>query len=209
MQENQTTSNTGTRTDESLRNEKKEKEKEKEKETIKIKKIQLRLTFSDHTGANENGADEDDAMEKTATSAATDTAPDISEFVTEGEFVDGARREIRYCESAELGMGNNPVRISWQKDEPLVICIFRGGDMETTMTFEPGRRHILAYNMPGMAFELCTHTLRAENTFDGTCGGELFLDYVVEVRGGFAGRRKMCATVLPLPENPGATAGLQ
>lgn len=150
------------------------------------KTLKIQLTFIDLTP-------DDDKNGKTESNG----APDISEFVTEAEFIDGKRREILYKESPELGMGNCTIKISWLVDDPEVISIIRSGEVETAMSFEPGKRYISSYNMPGMAFELCTRTIKCINDFDGSVGSELYLDYVVEVRGGFVGRRKMSARVLP------------
>ena len=73
----------------------------------------------------------------------------------------------------------------------------RSGEVGTVMTFEMGRRHISAYSMPGMSFELCTRAVRVDNSFDAEKGGEIYLDYVIEIRGAFGGRRKMIIEALP------------
>ena len=39
--------------------------------------------------------------------------------------------------------------------------------------------------------------MKCRNTFDGSLEGEIYIDYIVEVRGAFAGRRKMHVKVLP------------
>ena len=159
------------------------------------KDVRIKLTFSDNTPSD--GSEDLQQIFKEAFEDDDEPDADVSEFVTDAEFTDGERRELVYKESAELGMGDSSVKISWLRDDPYVITIMRTGDVETVMAFEPGRRHITAYNMPGMAFELCTHTLKCENTFDGEREGIIYLDYIIEIRGGFAGRRKMKIEMLP------------
>ncbi len=164
---------------------------------MKKRNIRIKLTFSDHSPSSE---DEIQALYEAVINDDDTPADDESEFVTDAEFIIDDRCDLIYSESEELGMGNSTVKISWLREDPMVISIMRTGDVETVMAFEPGRRHISAYNLPGMAFELCTRTLKAENTFNGEADGIIYLDYIIEIRGGFAGRRKMKIEVLPLPK---------
>ena len=160
------------------------------------KTVRIKLTFSDHSPSEGGETDLRQAF-MTAFEDNDEPAAETSEFISDAEFTDDTRCDLVYKESAELGMGDSTVKISWLREDPYVITIMRSGDVETVMAFEPGRRHITAYNMPGMSFELCTHTLKCENTFDGEMGGILYLDYIIEIRGGFAGRRKMKIEMLP------------
>ena len=159
------------------------------------KDIRIKLTFSDNSPSD--GSDDLQQIMRDALEGNDEPDSDVSEFVTDAEFECGERCDLIYKESSELGMGDSSVKITWLAEDPQVITIMRTGDVETVMAFEPGRRHITAYSMPEMCFELCTHTLKAENTFDGETGGEIYLDYIIEIRGGFAGRRKMKIEVLP------------
>ena len=159
------------------------------------KTVRIKLTFSDHSPSD--GNDDLQQIFMDALEGKEEPASDVSEFVTDAEFEDGERCDLTYKESADLGMGDSSVKLSWLADDPQIITIMRSGDVETVMAFEPGRRHITAYSMPEMSFELCTHTLKCKNTFDGEAGGELYLDYIIEIRGGFAGRRRMKIEILP------------
>ena len=125
------------------------------------------------------------------------SAPELTEYITEAEFVDGDSCEIIYRESEDLGMGNTVVKICWIKKAPQVVSVIRGGEVETVMTFEEGNRHISSYSMPGMSFELCTRALRVDNRFDIERCGDIYLDYIIEIRGSFGGRRKMILEALP------------
>ena len=158
--------------------------------------VRIKLTFADIAPANEN-ADPMEQLVSELKSLSEGEVEESSEFVTDAEFISGERCEIIYEENAELGMGDSRVKVSWLAEDPQVITVMRSGEVETVMAFEPGRRHITAYSLPGMSFELCTHTLRADNSFDGSMGGEIYLDYIIEIRGGFAGRRKMKIELLP------------
>ena len=159
------------------------------------KTVRIKLTFSDHSPAD--GSDDLQQIFRDALEGNDEPALDESEFVTDAEYTNDERCELVYKETAELGMGDSSVKLSWLREDPQIITIMRTGDVETVMAFEPGRRHITAYSMPEMAFELCTHTLKCENSFDGEKGGEIYLDYIIEIRGGFAGRRKMRIELLP------------
>ena len=118
-------------------------------------------------------------------------SPELTEYITEAEFIDGDSCEIVYRESEELGMGDTVVKVCWMKKAPQTVSVVRGGEVETVMTFEEGKRHISSYSMPGMSFELCTRALRVDNRFDIGKGGDIYLDYIIEIRGAFGGRRKM------------------
>jgi len=145
--------------------------------------LRLKITSIDYTPS----AEEDNSA---------DPAPEVTEYITEAQFVSGENCEIIYRENEELGMGDTTVKICWTKEDPTVVTAMRSGEVETVMTFEEGRRHISAYSMPGMAFELCTHAVRVDNSFDAENGGEIYLDYVIEIRGTFGGRRKMIIEAL-------------
>ena len=152
------------------------------------KTLKIMLTFIDNTP--------DDPTANTGAPVA-DPSPDISEFVTDAEYVSGERCDLIYKENPELGMGICTVKLTWLADDPQIVSVIRSGEVETVMSFEPGRRHISTYNMGTMSFELCTRTMKCLNTFDGSLEGEIYIDYIVEVRGAFAGRRKMHVRVLP------------
>ena len=146
--------------------------------------FRLKITSIDYTPSEEG----DETSE---------AAPELAEYITDATFVSGETCEIIYRESEELGMGNTTVKVCWNAKEPQIVSVMRSGEVGTVMTFEEGRRHISAYSMPGMSFELCTRALRVDNSFDGKEGGEIYLDYIIEIRGTFGGRRKMILETLP------------
>lgn len=158
--------------------------------------VRLKITVWDYSPEDNDGNIQKKLLER---SGDEECQPDVWEFTTEAEYIKGERCVITYSENEELGMGNSNVKTTWLSEDPQVISVMRSGEVETVMVFEPGRRHISAYNLPGMSFEMCTHTFKADNSFDGSCEGEIYLDYIIEIRGAFAGRRKIKYEVLPQP----------
>ena len=148
------------------------------------KDIRIKITGIDYS-PNEEGGEGETGL------------PEITEYITEAEYVSGDSSEIIYRESEELGMGDTTVKICWKEETPNVVSVMRSGEVGTVMTFETGKRHISSYSMPGMSFELCTRALRVSNDFDGQ-RGEIFLDYIIEIRGTFGGRRRMIIEALPI-----------
>lgn len=148
------------------------------------KNLRIKITGIDYTPPEDGDEDKD-------------FIPDQTEFITEAEYIDDESCEMVYRETEELGMGNTVVKICWMKNEPSRVSVMRSGEVETVMIFEEGKRHISSYSMPGMSFELCTRALRVYNGFNGERGSEIYLDYIIEIRGGFGGRRKMIIEVLP------------
>ena len=163
-------------------------------DNAKKETVRLKLTVWDYSPSESDAEAQKKLMEYCDD---VDCQAGVWEFTTEAEYLSADRCELAYIESEELGMGNSRVKTTWLAEDPQVITVMRSGEVETVMVFEPGRRHISAYSLPGMSFELCTHTFKANNTFDGRPGGEIYIDYVIEIRGGFAGRRKIKYEVLP------------
>lgn len=146
--------------------------------------FRLKITSIDYTPAEDEGNNDN-------------SAPDVAEYITEAQFIVGENCEIVYRESEDLGMGDTTVKVCWAKKNPGIVSVMRSGEVETVMTFEEGKRHISSYAMPGMSFELCTRAITVDNGFYGNPGDEIYLDYVIEIRGGFGGRRKMFMQMLP------------
>ena len=97
------------------------------------KTLKIMLTFIDNTP---------DDPAAGANAPVADPSPDVSEFVTEAEYVSGERCDLIYKENPELGMGVCTVKLTWLADDPQIVSVIRSGEVETVMSFEPGRRHI-------------------------------------------------------------------
>ena len=78
--------------------------------------------------------------------------------------------------------------------QPEIVTMLRTGTVSTSLVFEKGKRHHCVYNTPYMPFEVCIKTLDVENDID-VCG-ELYLDYVVEIRGARAERTKFFMRIM-------------
>ena len=114
---------------------------------------------------------------------------------------DGDRIEICYDESELTGMEGASTTLSFDKKNPALVTMLRGGSVTTAMVFEQKKRHICVYETPYMPFELCIHTLAVRNEL--LTRGMLYLDYVVEFKGAQAERTKFTMMIeekKPAPE---------
>lgn len=129
-----------------------------------------------------------------------DEASNTLELITEGYLDDdGERVTIGYNESEATGMDGSVTEISYAKNDPGLISMLRDGTVKTVMMFESGKRHICVYETPYMPFEICIITAEAVNAIPEK--GEIYLDYVVEIKGAAAERTKFCLSVEPLEED--------
>ena len=69
--------------------------------------------------------------------------------------------------------------IYFQKDNPNIVYLDRGGDVTTTGVFEKDKRYMLAYVMPFGTLELTIYTKVLENNLSEN-GGTLKIVYDVE-----------------------------
>ena len=112
----------------------------------------------------------------------------VIEMMTEAEVkTDGGRLIIAYDETEITGMGESKTEISFMQGDPTVISVMRTGDVRTALVIEQGVRHICTYDTPVMPFEVCTYARKAVNTITED-GGEMHLDYIVEIHGALAQR---------------------
>lgn len=127
-------------------------------------------------------------------SADEENSSDLLELTTEGYLrIDENRVEIIYSESELTGMEGANTNISFDRNNPTLITMLRGGSVTTAMVFEAGVRHICVYETPIMPFELCVHTLKVENQL--LENGMLYLDYLVEFKGAQAERTKFTLSI--------------
>lgn len=112
---------------------------------------------------------------------------DTMELRTEGTLrINGGKAEITYEESEITGMEGSVTKISFDTANPSLISMIRDGTVTTAMVFETGMRHICVYETPIMPFELCVDTISVKNEL--LTLGTLSLDYMLEIKGGDAGR---------------------
>lgn len=122
--------------------------------------------------------------------------PERLQIRTEGTFAvtpDG-RHEIAYAETELTGMEGSETVVSYSEKEPNTVAMIRTGNVSTTLLFENGKRHHCVYTTPYMQFEVCVRTLEVKNEL--AAGGELYIDYVIEIRGARAERTKFYMSVM-------------
>ena len=135
----------------------------------------------------EDNDDEDETPQK-------NEDEDTLELFAQGYISDdGDRIEISYNESELTGMDGASTTLSFDKKNPSLVTMLRGGSVTTAMVFEEKKRHICVYETPYMPFELCIHTLDVKNEL--LTRGLLYLDYVVEFKGAQAERTKFTMTI--------------
>ena len=112
-----------------------------------------------------------------------DGEDDTSELITEGTVIQKSNGGVilQYDESELSGMDGCVTKIMFSKQKPSFVVMMREGMVNTSLSFEAGKRHISTYNTPYMPFRLCVNTVRVENTFD--TDGEIVIEYLLEIRG--------------------------
>lgn len=115
--------------------------------------------------------------------------PDEIEINTVGtrRIADG-RFEVYYDESEVTGMEGSSTSVSFDMSDKGIVTMLREGSVSTALVFESGRRHHCLYKTPYMPFEVCVNTLSVDNRVEED--GELFIDYIIEIRGAKAERTK-------------------
>ena len=107
------------------------------------------------------------------------------ELVTEGLL----QREpdgytLSYQESEVTGMKGTLTTFQIEKD---CVTLLRVGQFNSQMVFQEGRRHLAMYNTPygSMTIGVNTRHLQADLT---ECGGDIEIDYAIEIDHTVAGR---------------------
>ena len=127
--------------------------------------------------------------------------PDVVELVTEGILARyGKSYTLSYQESELTGLEGTLTTIHIDGDE---VSLMRVGEFNSQMVFQEGRRHLSLYNTPYGAMTIGVHTrhLLAEISDQG---GDLEVDYSVEVDHTVAGRNVFHISVKELEEGQGS-----
>ena len=115
-----------------------------------------------------------------------DAPPDTIELVTEGRLArDGSGSyTLSYQESELTGLEGT---LTTFQIEPERITLMRVGEFNSQMVFQEGRRHMSMYNTPygAMTIGVNTRHLLSELT---DRGGEIEIDYAIEIDHSVAGR---------------------
>ena len=114
-----------------------------------------------------------------------DTDPDTIELVTAGRMQRvGESYTLSYHESELTGLEGTLTTIQVEGEQ---VTLVRTGEFNTQMVFQEGRRHLSMYNTPygAMASGVNTRHLLADLTDQG---GDIEIDYAIEVDHALAGR---------------------
>ena len=114
-----------------------------------------------------------------------DADPDTIELVTEGRLTrDETGYTLTYQESELTGLEGTLTTIQVEGEQ---VTLMRAGEFNAQMVFQEGRRHLSMYNTPygAMAIGVNTRHLLADLNDHG---GDIEIDYAIEVDHAIAGR---------------------
>lgn len=123
--------------------------------------------------------------------------PDTIELVTGGRLErDGESFTLSYQESAVTGMDGT---LTTFQIEPERVTLLRVGEYTSQMVFQEGRRHMSMYNTPygTMSIGVNTRHLTAQV---GESGGDIEIDYAIEIDHTVAGRNVFQISVREMGE---------
>ena len=115
-----------------------------------------------------------------------ETPPDVIELVTQGQLheeEDGAL-VLTYEESELTGLEGTRTTLRIEGER---VVMLREGELNTQMIFEEGQRHLSLYATPYGTMSIGVRTWSLFIEMDSS-GGELEMDYAVEVEYSTAGR---------------------
>ncbi len=110
---------------------------------------------------------------------------DAIELVTEGRLSSSGGDEylLSYAESELTGLGGTTTTLSIQDGR---VTLVRSGEVNSQMIFEEGKRHLSLYETPYGALSVGVNTRRMDLRL-GESGGELEIDYAIEIDHAVAG----------------------
>ena len=115
-----------------------------------------------------------------------ESSPDEVELVTSGTLKrDGAGGYIvSYAETELTGLEGTTTRLHVDGGR---VTLLREGNVNSQMVFEEGRRHLSMYETPYGALSIGINTRRMRSTL-GEAGGDLEIDYAIEIDNLIAGQ---------------------
>ena len=112
-------------------------------------------------------------------------APDITELVTKGRLSrEGESYILSYQESELTGLGGTLTTFQVEGGQ---VTLLRVGEFNSQMVFQEGRRHLSMYNTPYGAMSVGVHTRHLLAQLSDQ-GGDIEVDYAIEVAHALAGR---------------------
>lgn len=116
----------------------------------------------------------------------SENGPDQMELVTDGTLTRDAKGgyTIAYEESELTGLEGTTTMVHIEGRQ---VTLLREGTVNSQMVFEEGRRHLSMYETPYGAMSVGINTRRLRSTI-GEGGGELEIDYAIEIDNLLAGQ---------------------
>lgn len=140
---------------------------------------------------DEGDEENSDSIEDLYDDASCGDAGEPFTMVTEGRLrTRGDLCELSYEERGAEGLEDTKTTLVFSKKRPNVVTLTRTGMMKMTLSFETGRHHIGSYHIGALqalfsdkkeGLPIASYARDVKN--DLLSGGELFLDYIIEVRG--------------------------
>ncbi len=126
-----------------------------------------------------------------------ESGADEMELVTAGRLArdDRGGYTISYQETELTGLEGTTTVL--KIDGPRVTLL-REGNINSQMVFEEGRRHLSMYETPYGSLSVGVNTRRMKNTV-GESGGDLEIDYAIEIDNLVAGRNQFRMNVRKSP----------
>ena len=114
-----------------------------------------------------------------------DSDPDTIELVTQGRLQrEGESYTLSYQESELTGLEGTLTTIQVEGEQ---VTLMRAGEVNAQMVFQEGRRHLSMYNTPYGAMAIGVNTRRLLADLNDH-GGDIEIDYAIEVDHAIAGR---------------------
>lgn len=115
-----------------------------------------------------------------------DNGPDEMELVTDGRLTRNEKGgyTVSYEESELTGLEGTTTMVHINGKQ---VTLLREGTVNSQMVFEEGRRHLSMYETPYGSMSVGINTRRIRNTI-GEGGGELEIDYAIEIDNLLAGQ---------------------
>lgn len=114
-----------------------------------------------------------------------DNNKDVIELVTDGKY---SHREgetfFSYMESEITGLAGTKTSFSVRPDN---VTMSRAGTLNTTMIFEPGKKHHFLYDTPYGAATMGLRTKFVNHSL-GANGGDMEIEYVIDLEHTIIGR---------------------
>ena len=115
-----------------------------------------------------------------------ESAPEEMELVTSGTLKCDGRGgcTVSYQETVLTGLEGTVTKLHIKDGQ---VTLLREGSINSQMVFEVGRRHLSMYETPFGALSIGVNTRRMRSTL-GEAGGELEIDYAIEIDNLIAGQ---------------------